>query len=235
MMFVLCFASVSHAAASPSLQIVAEKANATTGASGIKLNIENTGVEDSLLLWQLAFQIVPVKGRSSGSVSVKSVSTTSDYLFENSFGITENSSAPYFAYCDMGLDSSDTLTAALKAVEVPSSGKSLLQIELNCSGASGDFDVVIIPNNHSYTGSYWTAVDQQDQQTQHDFTVVPVSGIQIQTETGEVNFSVVPEPPCGRMLLSGVLSFAFLVFVWRQRCPHRSYELRDDCLAQSTL
>lgn len=210
---VLCLAQAVYSENLPNLQIVGEEVKVAGSESScwITLGIENTGTQNSLLSWQVVLQIVPVGNAPSNAffndLPMPADYTPIHYVFDDSsFGIGRSDVTPHVtSFSDM----------VLNGVEVPSSGKNLLRLNLTSPDAVGTYDIVLAPYSGPETGSYWL----DNYWGAHAFDVAPPPE-RPDDVVATVVFSAIPEPPSGLMLLSGVVAMTLLGVVCRRHSPH---------------
>ena len=195
------------------LQLSGEQATADSNSScWITLRVANTGIEKQLRMWSLLLEIVPDFGYS-GSVSIADFAKPADYVFGDlSVGIFPFTEGYMFSdgYYNEANPSSG-------GIDVSSSGANLLQIELMPVNAKGRFNVLVVPNDDNGVGSNWISDDGET----HDFSIASVSDRPNTAIVASVEFGVVPEPPCGRILLSGIVVLTLLGFA-RKKWSHRT-------------
>lgn len=192
------------------LQIVGDEVvvDAPGVSCWITLGIENTGTEERMFSWQAVLQIVPVDDAPS-NVFFDDLPSSKDhepvnYVFsDDSFGIALSDVAPYVTlFSDFVFNS----------VEVPSSGKNLLQLKLTCPAAFGRYDIYLLPNNEFDTGSFW----YDSSGAIHEFGMIPVSDRPDSHVVVSVEFNAIPEPSSIVMLVSGVAAILLLVIACRK-------------------
>ena len=155
----------------------------------VTLRVDNTGTPDNLLIWQLVFQIVPI-GDASGVVSIAGFSKPPAYVFgADSPAIVSSSDSP------LGPAFSGMANDLTNGVDVPPSGKNLLQLQLTSQDAVGRFDIVVAPNDTGF-GSNWLPPSFVPQ----NFDVTSFPG-RPERVVESVVFSSLPEPSNSSMLL----------------------------------
>jgi hypothetical protein len=230
----LCFAQATCAENLPNLLIVGEEAAAGAESScWVTLRIQNTGISDRLSGWQLVCQVVPL-GDASGTVSITDFATPSEYVFsDGSWGI-DSVYDPAFGdiFFDTAKSKSDDLPYG---VEVPPSGKNLLQIKLISSDAVGSFGILVVPDDGTGTYSNWISPDPLPMP--NNFDVAPVPGGP-EGVVASVEFGSVPEPPGSLMLVSGAVAMMLFGVAYRRcrltfRLLPENRELAHPCSASS--
>ncbi|MHB1034073.1 MAG: hypothetical protein ACYC35_08385 [Pirellulales bacterium] len=196
---VLCLAQIARAESLANLRIVGEqvKISASESSHWLTLGIENTGIEERPVVWQVVFQIVPVDD-STGTVVIKDFARPPAYMFgDAAYEIIRSDQSP------LGTTFSGA-TSDLAGAEVLSTGMNLLQIELASSDATGRFDIVAVSDEQIDLGSNWISPEFNA----YEFAVVPVSDRPQTRVVASVEFISAPEPPSGLMLLAGVATLA---------------------------
>ena len=207
------FLSVAHmvcADSPPNLQITGEEitVNATQSSCWLTLGIENTGITNSLLSWQVSLQIVPIGAAPDTAVFTELDDyTPTNYVFGSfSWGIIRS---------DMPAGDADFSDMAKSGFDgtVPSSGKNLLHLLFMCPDATGRFDIRLVPYNElEYTGSFWS----DNNFITSPFDVVPVSDRPGSDIVASIEFLPVPEPSTILMLASVIISVIINALEWRR-------------------
>lgn len=156
---------------------------------------------ESMSSFQLRMLLVPQAG-ATGSLTFQSADIpTIDYIFLNgSFGLTKEGVGTSELYVD---DFSST------GGEIATSGKSLLDVAFDASGATGSFDLVARLDVGD--DSAWFDAGFQ----QHEFAGgVAGQGTEVDVVIGTIDVDSIPEPNC-IILLSIATSVGFLG--WRKR------------------
>lgn len=167
----------------------------------VTLGVENTGIDDDLVGWQVLCQIVPV-GEVSGTVSFAfgpwpAYYKPSYYVLPSSNGIEPAEMTL------LGQPFSDIATDP-PSVNVQGSDNNLLRLNLTSSDAVGRFDIVVVPYDEVQgTGSIWYGVSSM-----YGFDIVPESCVMASLE-----FPHVPEPASVLILLSGMISLVLFRLV----------------------
>ena len=170
----------------------------------ITLGIDATDTSATIGLWQLSCLIIP-EGNAHFLLDPSDLVTPPrNYLFgEDSLGISwSNASSPSITFFDFTMD----------PVEVTGNDKNLLQIEVASGGATGSFELAIVPYDaNNPNGSYWQSDLFSDYQA---FDVVSplVPGSNV---VASLVFPAVPEPSIIYMLSSGLI--LFLIRLVRQK------------------
>jgi hypothetical protein len=216
----LIFLCLAQTASAENLQLFerdVQWVSAPVSSCAVTIGVENTGIDDDLVGWQLICQIVP-DGEVSGTVSFAfgpwpDYYRPSHYVLPNSEGIKPAEATL------LGQPFSDVATDP-PSVSVQGSDNNLFRLNLISSDAVGRFDIMVVPYDEVQgTGSMWFGTSSV-----HGFDIVPESCVMASLE-----FPHIPEPASVSMLLSGMIPLVLLRCVIRRRMW--PFDTRTDCLS----